>query len=111
MKELTVWREKDTWYFDDKEKGIEREPFVSGSSEIITTMKMYLGIKTKKVRIQFSDEEDFEYRFVLDHEEYKELNWNLYRDRLFKMRGWLCPVLYRYFDEAPKILYLNLLEG
>jgi hypothetical protein len=33
------------------------------------------------------------------------LNW--YRSEEPAMEGWLCPALFRYFDEAPRNLYVK----
>lgn len=51
---LTLYRQKETWLFDDKKRGIIAEPFVSGASECITKHKKRIGNKKRKPEIVFS---------------------------------------------------------
>ncbi|MCF7944254.1 MAG: hypothetical protein K9L75_01795 [Spirochaetia bacterium] len=37
--------------------------------------------------------------------------WNLYYSEVLQMEGWLCPVLLKYFDDAPKMLFLKIFQG
>ena len=37
----------------------------------------------------------------------EEYGGNWYFSPDFKMEGWLCPALFKYFDEAPKEIYVK----
>jgi hypothetical protein len=37
----------------------------------------------------------------------EEMEGNWYRSDEPPMEGWLCPALFRYFDEAPRELYVR----
>lgn len=49
---IDVYRKKNTWYFDDNERGIKKEAFVCGASELITSL---LGKKAKTGTLLFSE--------------------------------------------------------
>lgn len=101
-KTLKLYKEGSTWYFDDKEKGIEKEPFVQGSSEIISST---VGRDVKKLQLTFSDSEQFpNYLYKLE----EQGDWTHYYSEKLKMYGWLCPVLYKYFDSPPKTIFYTI---
>lgn len=56
MFEITVYRIRNTWFFDDISRGIVSEPFVCGASEMLQhhINKKYSKRKRKGVKIQFS---------------------------------------------------------
>jgi hypothetical protein len=37
----------------------------------------------------------------------EEYGGNWYFSSEFKMEGWLCPALFKYFDNAPKEIYVK----
>lgn len=102
MKTLNLYKEGDTWYFDDESKQVKHEPFVMGISEMITEM---VGEK-KKAKVEFSSEEFEDKQFSLEWL-MPENGGNWYGCKELGMAGWLCPVLYKYFDDAPKSLFLR----
>lgn len=55
---ISAYRQGNTWLFDDKSRGILREPFVMGASELIQKYLDKKGIKKRKnVPLVFSTEE------------------------------------------------------
>ncbi len=48
---IDVYKVGKTWYFDDESRNIQKEAFVLGASELITTL---LGKKKRKGTISFS---------------------------------------------------------
>lgn len=98
-----------TWVFDDADKGLDKEPFVGGSDQIISALVANVGIKDpeKGFKMIFSGGEFPGYQLAADWlEEGDGGNW--YRVRGLDMEGWLCPALFKYFEEAPKTLYARV---
>lgn len=55
---ISAYRQGNTWLFDDESRGILREPFVMGASELIQKYLDKKGIKKRKnVPLVFSTEE------------------------------------------------------
>jgi hypothetical protein len=92
------------WVFDDPAVGLTKEPFVAGMPEIIDA-----AVK---------DIPNAEHGFVLLFSAGPfpgaavELQWvredgggNWYREVKSGREGWLCPALFKYFDNAPPKLY------
>jgi hypothetical protein len=95
-----------TWVFDDAAVGLEKEPFVEGIPKMIDVLVKDIPGAREGFRLTFSPKK-------FDGAEMK-LDWvraegggNVYRLARPRMEGWLCPALFRYFDHAPKQLYLR----
>jgi len=93
-----------TWVFDDADRGLTREPFVSGIPEMIDRLVTDIPDARNGFRLLFSPAPFPGYQ--------QEFHWtrgdyggNWYRCENPAMEGWLCPALFKYFDEAPKKLY------
>jgi len=94
------------WVFDDERTGLVQEPFISGADELIDRMVTAKGIKNASdgFRLMFSAGEFPGHDLKLDWvREGDGGNW--YRAEALGMEGWLCPALFKYFDEAPKHLF------
>ena len=94
------YRYEGMWVFDDEKVGLAREPFVSGADEIIDKLTAHLPDADKGFRLIFSAKPfpDFSTEFEWRREEY-EGNW--YYSPALDMEGWLCPALFKYFDNTP----------
>ena len=89
------------WVFDDYHKGLKREAFVGGSNDIIE----HFAEGKNTVILLFSAEwfpKTFKFTWVKE-----EHGGNWYYNEVMDMKGWLCPALLKYFDEAPKELYIQ----
>lgn len=92
------------WVFDDDRVGLDKEPFVSGADDIIGKMVADIADAESGFNLLFS---------VIPFPGYDlELEWkredsggNWYSSFKLDMEGWLCPALFKYFDEAPAKLY------
>src|SRR5688500_16817319 len=92
-----------TWVFDDAAVGLVREPFVSGVPEMIDALVADAGVEGAKdagFRLLFSAQPfpGYQRAFPRTRAEYVG-TW--YRDGAAGPEGWLCPALFKYFDEAP----------
>lgn len=94
------------WVFDDSRVGLVREPFVGGVPEMIDVLVADIPDAADGFRLTFSAQEfpDWE----------KKLTWsrgdrsgNYYTLDDPPMEGWLCPALFKYYDAAPKELYVK----
>lgn len=95
------------WVFDDPAVGLIREALVSGMPEMIRMATAEAGIS--------QPENGFVALFSKDPfpGATTELTWvreessgNTYEWR--GQEGWLCPALFRYFNETPKKLYIEV---
>ena len=91
---IKIYNNAGVWQFDDFEKDVEGEPFVEGSSDIISMLIQKLKISTDKPVLTFSDSNFKGYQEQLIWIDSKEnKTWNLYKSKVVNMEGWLCPVL------------------
>ena len=94
------------WVFDDESVGLVKEPFVEGADEIIEQAIKLKGIEDAEsgFRIIFSGGQfpnyDLKFHWLREGE-----GGNWYKVDQYNMEGWLCPALFKYFDEAPKEIY------
>ena len=101
------YRYEGMWVFDDEKVGLAREPFVSGADEIIDKLTAHLPDADKGFRLIFSAKPFpvFSTEFEWRREEY-EGNW--YYSPALDMEGWLCPALFKYFDNTPPKIYVKV---
>ncbi len=110
VKRLDAYKNGEVWLFDDEEKHIEREPFVEGSSCLISEIQRRNGLSGDTLSITFSDEPlDHDMHELIWKDSRDDDSWNQYYSPILDMYGWLCPVLLVYFDEAPRKLYVSLM--
>jgi hypothetical protein len=101
------YKQNGTWMFDDPEAGLVREPFVAGADEMIDRMVEGMSDAEAGVTILFSGtpfpgyQHDFEWRR-------EEHGGNWYHSSEYGAEGWLCPALFKYFDAAPRRLYVQV---
>jgi Family of unknown function (DUF6717) len=92
------------WAFDDPSVGLAQEPFVRGMPEMIEALVREIPDAENGFMLLFS-------AFSFPGQD-RELVWlredgggNWYRETSTGLEGWLCPALYKYFEQAPKKLY------
>jgi len=105
MNELMVihpYKYHDLWVFDDKDKELEKEPFVMGIDKMLD--KIAPGSAFTVI---------FSAKPFPGHEHH--LTWlraehggNWYRHEQLDMEGWLCAALYKYFGRAPSDLFIQV---
>jgi hypothetical protein len=101
---IEPYRHAGTWVFDDEQVGLRKEPFISGVPEILDKMVADIPGAEKGFRLLFAAQ-DFPgstHKFLLRRPD-KGGHW--YYSPKYKMEGWLCPSLLKYFRHAPRILY------
>ena len=94
------------WLFDDQDKQLIAEPFVNGSSEIISRLVKDIPNAEKGFKLSFSLTPFSGFQAILIWMR-AENDGNWYWWATQNMDGWLCPALYKYFDKAPLYLYVK----
>ena len=95
-----------TWVFDDETVHLVREPFVSGVPEMIDDLVSEIPNARLGFRLLFSASPfpGFQRKLTRSREEFG--GWWYCSDAPVA-EGWLCPALFRYFDEAPEEIYVK----
>lgn len=98
------FKSNGVWMFSDKSVGLINEPFVCGAGEIIDVLASGIDNAESGVCLVFSEKEFPGHQAVAEwiREEYGG-NWY----RFGEMEGWLCPALFKYFDSAPKLIFIR----
>ena len=103
---IAPYMHNGTWVFDDARVGLVREPFVGGVPEMIDVVVADIPDAADGFRLTFSAKPFPEYE--------KKLTWsrgdregNYYTMDDPPMEGWLCPALFKYYNEAPAELYVK----
>ncbi len=94
---------EDTWVFDDPDVGLVKEPFVFGVPEMINDLVNDIPNANQGFKLIFSKKPfpGYQRKLTCIREEC-EGNWYTINGQ---DEGWLCPALFKYFDEAPKEIY------
>lgn len=89
------------WAFDDKERGILREPFVGETNRIIDFI---LG-NSNNTTLLFSAT-DFPEAHKAELIGLSDENGGAWY-KLNDIEGWLCPTLFAFFETAPQTLFVK----
>ena len=104
---IAPYRFQGMWVFDDPAVGLRQEPFVSGADRIIDVLTEEIPGAAEGFKLIFSPTPfpGYSARFVWNREEFGG-NWYSWPER--EMEGWLCPALFKYFETAPRELYVQV---
>jgi hypothetical protein len=103
---IAPYRYAGTWVFDDAAVGLAREPFVVGIPEMIDEIVKDIPGADKGFRLLFSAQAFPEYTHKLIWKRGdKSGNW--YYSEKYNKEGWLCPGLFKYYQKAPKEIYVK----
>jgi hypothetical protein len=103
---IMPYRHAGTWVFDDASVGLKQEPFVAGIPEMIDAMVVDIPDAEKGFRLLFSAQPFPGYTHKLEWRR-GDSNGNWYYCEQYGREGWLCPGLFKYYDEAPKEIYVK----
>ena len=94
------------WVFDDDRVGLVQEPFISGVPEMIDDLVKDIPYARNGFRLLFSPEPfpGFQRKLTWVRE---EVGGNWYRADEPPLEGWLCPALFRYFDQVPAKIFVK----
>lgn len=103
---IMPYRHAGTWVFDDASVGLKQEPFVAGIPEMIDAMVDGIPDAGKGFRLLFSTQPFPGHTHKLEWRR-GDSNGNWYYCEQYGKEGWLCPGLFKYYDEAPKEIYVK----
>lgn len=111
MMVLHPYKKGGTWMFDDERRGLLEEPFVAGVPLMLELAVAKQGLKNPQAgfTLVFSATPFPGHQYVLHLAREREENFgNWYQLEGTELTGWLCPALFKYFDEAPDELYFQV---
>jgi hypothetical protein len=103
---ISPYKHHGMWVFDDPSVGLDKEPFIAGIDTMIDKMTADIPHAENGFRAVFSAApfpgftEKLEWRRL-------ESGGNWYYSDHYKMEGWLCPALFKYFPSAPREIYVR----
>ena len=106
---IMPYRYVGTWVFDDPIAGLEKEPFIAGIPEIIDKLVKDIPDAQQGFRLLFSASPFPGHTHKMEWKKVED-GGNWYYSKDFKMEGWLCPSLFKYFKAAPKNIYVKAEE-
>lgn len=98
------YRFEGLWVFDDEKVGLIQEPFVSGADIVIDKMVVDIPNAESGFTLLFSAGPFPGYQIEFEWRR-EEMGGNWYYSSKLDAEGWLCPALFKYFEETPKWLY------
>jgi hypothetical protein len=104
---IAPYKHLGMWVFDDPSVGLSQEPFVSGADAMIDRVVADVPNAERGFTLVFAATPFPGHQHRLDWVR-ADGDGNWYRSADLEMEGWLCPALFRYFDEAPKHLYAQV---
>ena len=104
---IAPYKYEGMWVFDDPAVGLSKEPFIAGIDTMIDKVVASIPDADKGFRAIFSAAQfpgaDFKLKWRR-----AESGGNWYYSDQFKMEGWLCPALLKYFPSAPQEIYVKV---
>ena len=104
---IAPYKYEGMWVFDDPAVGLSREPFIAGIDTMIDKFVTAIPDADKGFRAIFGAAQFPGADFKLEWRR-GESGGNWYYSDQFKMEGWLCPALLKYFPSAPQEIYVKV---
>jgi Family of unknown function (DUF6717) len=104
---IAPYKHHGMWVFDDPRVGLVQEPFVAGADTMIDRVVADIPNADKGFTLIFSSTPFPGHQHRLDWLRADDDGGNWYYSDEFGMKGWLCPALFKYFEEAPKRIYVQ----
>ncbi len=104
---IVPYKYEGLWVFDDPAVGLFREPFIAGIDTMIDKVVANIPNAERGFRAVFSATPFPGANFKVEWRR-EELGGNWYYSDQFKMEGWLCPALLKYFPTAPREIYVKV---
>ena len=98
----------NTWCFTDESVGLREEPFIGDTNSVIDSFTHSLDNPEKGFKLIFSGEPFPEYDYIVEHLSKDEASGNWYKVVGRNTPFWLCNALMKYFDQAPKEIYVKV---
>jgi hypothetical protein len=109
IKTIRPYKWEGVWVFDDPAVGLDKEALVAGMPELIEIATAKAGIhEPEKGFVALFSKDPFPTAQVCLEWVREESGGNVYCWPEAGREGWLCPALFRYFDEAPRKMYIEV---
>jgi hypothetical protein len=109
IKAIKPYKWEGLWVFDDPAVGLDKEALVAGMPEMIERAAARAGIAhPEKGFVALFSKDPFPGAMVCLEWVGEDMGGNVYRWPEAGLEGWLCPALLKYFDHAPRKLYIEL---
>jgi len=105
---IAPYKHHGMWVFDDARVGLAQEPFVAGADTMIDRVVADIADAERGFTLIFSGTPFPGHQHRLDWLRADPDGGNWYYSDEFGMEGWLCPALFKYFEEAPKRIYVQV---
>jgi hypothetical protein len=104
---IAPYKYEGMWVFDDPAVGLSKEPFIAGIDTMIDKIGAGIPNADKGFRAILSAAQFPGADFKLEWRR-EESGGNWYYSDQFKMEGWLCPALLKYFLSSPPDIYVKV---
>ena len=95
----------EAWVFDDEERGLKKEALVLGADLLCQRLYEKYGDFSASFSANYIPDSDI----VLHRRtEPSRQNGTWYVEATTKQDTWLCPALFKFFNEAPDSIYLKV---
>lgn len=101
------YQHEGMWVFDDPAVSLIQEPFVAGADTLIDRATQGVPDAERGFTILFSRKQ-FPGAVLRLEWRRAEFDGNWYYSPDFDAEGWLCPALFKYFDSAPKEIFVQV---
>ena len=104
---ISPYKFGDFWVFDDAKVGLHQVPFVGEVNTIINILTEDFSDPDPGFKLLFSSKSfpNYSARFLWDR---LEGHGNWYSWPEWNMEGWLGPAIFKYFEAAPKELFVKV---
>ena len=103
---ISPYKHHGMWVFDDPAVGLSKEPFIAGIDTMIDEITAGIPNAQAGFRAVFNASAFPGYETKLEWRR-EEAGGNWYYSDKYKMEGWLCPALFKYFTTAPREIYVR----
>ncbi len=103
---IAPYRHHGSWVFDDPRVGLIQESFISGADALIDRAAANIVGADHGFFLIFSERPFPGHAIRLNWRHY-DMDGNWYCAEGREDEAWLCPALMKYFDDIPKVLYLQ----
>ena len=104
---IDIYKEGNTWVFDDERVGLVKEPFVAGADTFIDLFAK----GNKQIQAIFSTIPfpGFDAKIDLVDRSQNNMTGTTYTCKELNHDLWLCPALNLYYPESPEVIYVKFL--
>ncbi|HUQ28206.1 MAG TPA: DUF6717 family protein [Usitatibacter sp.] len=104
---IAPYRYHGTWVFDDPGVGLVREPFVAGADVMIDKATARIADAADGFVMLFSSSPFPGHQLRLEWRR-NDGAGDWYFSPELGMEGWLCPALLKYFERAPRQIFVQV---